>query len=91
MQTFHEVTMTFKTQLMKAVPLKCSCERLSKSFSLTSNLILTQNTLRYNKIYFNLLPACTAATAVKAIRKGLWQFSNGIQILIPMFEKNLIS
>jgi len=38
MQTFHEVTITFKTQLMKGVPLKHSWERLSKSFSLTSNL-----------------------------------------------------
>jgi hypothetical protein len=71
MQTFHEVTMTFKNQLVKGVPLKCSYERLSKSFSLTSNLTSTKNTLRYNKIYFNLLPVCTAATAVKAIRKRL--------------------
>lgn len=71
-KTFHEVTMTFKTQLVKEVPLKRSWGRLSKSFSLTSNLTSTQNTLRYNKIYVNLLLVRTAATAVKAIHKGLW-------------------
>jgi len=70
MQTFHEVTKTFKTQLVKEVPLKCTWERLSKSFSLTSNLTSTQNTLRYNKIYINLLLVCKAATAVKD--KGMW-------------------
>jgi hypothetical protein len=70
MQNFHEVTMTFKTQLMKGVPLKHSWETLRVLASQVTSP--TQNILRYNKIHFNFLPVCTAATAVKAIHKGLW-------------------